>query len=158
MKKTIKTFKVQTVHNILAVAKYGKMDDADKIKVFKIVRKLTAKATEYSDHVKDAIEKFKPEVEGFDEKNEKYQRYVQMTRTKDFKPEDLPMGPAEADAFKRDVLDPYDKTLTEAIKEFGEKEVDIEFEPISESAFEKLMSSNDWNFAQAVEIGEFIVS
>ena len=63
-----------------------------------------------------------------------------------------------ADEFKREVLDPYDKTLTEAIKEFGEAEVEIDFEPISEGAFEKLMSSNDWNFAQAVEIGWLIVS
>ena len=158
MKKTIKTFKVQTVHNILAVAKYGKMDDADKIKVWKIARKLAPVATKFGDDVKDAAEKFKPTIDGFDEKNEKYQRYQQLIRKPGMNPDELPMGAAEADEFKREVLDPYDKTLTDAIKEFGEKEVEIEFEPISESAFEKLMASNDWNFAQAVEIGEFIVS
>lgn len=158
MKKTIKTFKVQTVHNILAMAKYGKLDDSDKIKVWKIARKLAPVAEKFSADVKDAAEKFKPTSEDFDEKNEKYQRYMQMTRKQNFNPDELPMGPAEADEFKREVLDPYDKTLTDAIKEFGEAEVEIDFEPISEGAFEKLMSSNDWNFAQAVEIGWLIVS
>lgn len=156
MKVTVKTFKVRAIHQILALAKYGKMDASDQIKVWKIVRKLAPISEKFSEDLQDALKKFKPTDKDFEEKNEKYQRYLQMSQTPNATPDDFPMGPAEADEFKRNVLDPYDKIVTKAVKEFGDKEVKVEFEPIKESAFEKLMASNDWNFAQATEIGDFI--
>ena len=39
----------------------------------------------------------------------------------------------------------------------ADKEVTLDFEPISEDAFTKLMNSNDWTMAQALAVGEIIV-
>ena len=73
MKKQIKTDALLKVFNVLNGAKYGKMDDADKIRVFKIVRKLKPIAEAFEDESKDAAEKLK--FEGFDTLLEKAKEY-----------------------------------------------------------------------------------
>ena len=59
-KQTIKTEKVLNAYRVLSTAKYGKMDDGDKIKVWKIARTLKPVADKFEDDSKDAAEKFKP--------------------------------------------------------------------------------------------------
>ena len=39
----------------------------------------------------------------------------------------------------------------------ADKVVDLEFEPLSEEAFGKLMASNDWTIEKAMTIGALIV-
>lgn len=51
----------------------------------------------------------------------------------------------------------YNRLVADAVKEFADKEVEIEFEPLSEDAFGKLMASNEWTMEQTVEIGMLIV-
>ena len=155
MIKRVKTEKVLGAFNVLNTAKYAKMDDADKIKVWKIARALKPIATKFDEDSKDAAEKLKPE--GFDDDLRKAQEYERVTKDKDADASKLEMGAAEYGEFIKKLKE-MNKLVADALKEFANKEVDIDFDPISEDAFTKLMASNDWTMEQAVMIGELIVA
>ena len=153
-KQTIKTEKVLSAYRVLSTAKYTKMDDADKIKVWKIARALKPVATKFEDDSKDAAEKFKPE--GFDENLRKAQEFERVTKDADADASKLEMGAAEYNEFIKE-LQKYNKLVGDAIKEYAEKEVEVEFDALSEDAFGKLMASNEWTMEQTLEIGMLIV-
>jgi hypothetical protein len=156
MKKTIKTSEVLTAYNILNTAKYGSMEDADKIKVWKITRALRPIATKFDEDSKDAAEKMKPKYEGgFDETLQKAQEYERTIHDTKVDAKKLPMGAAEYDAFIK-VFKEYNKLVGKAIEDFAKKEVKIEFEPLTDEAFAKLMTSNEWTMGQVVALSEII--
>lgn len=155
MKTKITTEKVLNAYRIISGAKYTKMDDADKIKVWKIARALKPVATKFDEDSKDAAEKMKPS-EDFADNLQKAQEFERITKEKNFDASKLPMGAAEYNEFIRKLQD-YNRLVGEAVKEFAEKEVEIEFEPLSEESFGKLMASNEWTMEQTVEIGMLIV-
>jgi hypothetical protein len=154
MTRKIKTEKVLGAFNVLNTAKYAKMDDADKIKVWKIARALKPIATKFDEDSKDAAEKLKPE--GFDDDLRKAQEYERVTKDKDADASKLEMGASEYGEFIKKLKE-MNKLVADALKEFADKEVDIDFEPISEDAFTKLMASNDWTVEQTMIIGDLIV-
>jgi len=154
MKKTFKTSEILNAFNIINSSKYGKMDDADKVKVWKICRKLKPIATKFDEDSKDAAEKMKPEIEGgFDEALSKAQEYERLTAQ--HQPTIDIMTKAEYDKFIKEFKS-YQKLMDDAIKEFADKEVEIEFEPIGEDAFGKLLASNEWNMNQVLLVGNVI--
>lgn len=155
MKTKITTEKVLNAYRIISGAKYTKMDDADKIKVWKIARALKPVATKFDEDSKDAAEKMKPS-EDFADNLQKAQEFERITKEKDFDASKLPMGAAEYNEFIKKLQD-YNRLVGEAVKEFADKEVEIEFEPLSEESFGKLMASNEWTMEQTVEIGMLIV-
>lgn len=145
---TIKTKDALEAHNILNGAKYGKLEDADKIKLWKIVRALKPIATKFQEDVKDASDKFKSEFEGFDENLKKAQGYE---KGKAEGKEDLPMTEEEYKAFI-EVFKKYNKLVSDAVNEFAEAEVNLNIETLSEDAFGKLLSSNDWSIDKTTSI------
>lgn len=151
----IKTEKVLGAYRIISGAKYAKLDDADKIKVWKIARALKPVATKFEDDSKDAAEKMKPS-DDFAERLQKAQEYERIVKEKDSDASKLPMGAAEYGQFIEE-LQKYNKLVGDAVREFADKEVEIEFEPLSEESFGKLMASNEWTMEQTVEIGMLIV-
>ena len=56
MKKTVKTSEILSVYNIISTAKYGKLSDEDKVKVWKITRKMKPVATKFDEDSKDAAD------------------------------------------------------------------------------------------------------
>lgn len=154
MKKTLKTKEILSAHQVLGTAKYEKLEDADKIRVWKIARQMKPIATKFDEDAKDAAEKMKPS-DDFTERLQKAQEYEQMVRKPDFDAQKLPMGAAEYDEFIKE-LRKYNKLVDDAVREFADKEVELDFDPVSEDAFGKLMASNQWTMAQAVELGEMI--
>ena len=154
MEKCLKTSEIVNAYKVLSGAKYQKLDDADKIKVWKIARALKPVATKFEDDSKDASEKFKPE--GFDENLRKAQEYERVTKDADADASKLEMGAAEYNAFIKE-LQKYNKLVGDAVKEYAEKEVEVEFDALSEDAFGKLMASNEWTMEQTLEIGMLIV-
>ena len=154
MTRKVKTEMLLAVFNVLNTAKYGKLDDQDKIKVWKIARMMKPIATKFEEETKDAAEKMKPGEE-FDEQLQKAQQYEVEIRKPDCNAEKLPMGAAEYQAFITE-FKKYQKLVNDAVKEFADKEVEIEFEPVSEEVFGKLMSSNDWTVDQTTTLGDFI--
>lgn len=155
MKTKITTEKVLNTYRIISGAKYTKMDDADKIKVWKIARALKPVADKFEDDSKDAADKMKPS-EDFADNLQKAQEFERITKEKNFDASKLPMGVAEYNEFIKKFQD-YNRLVGEAVKEFADKEVEIEFEPLSEESFGKLMASNEWTMEQTVEIGMLIV-
>lgn len=153
MKTKITTQDAFGAYNIINTAKYTKLDDADKIKVWKVARALKPIATHFEEDSKDAAEKLKPE--GFDENLPKAQEYERVLNEKGDM-ETVAMSDDEYDKFIKSLKE-YNELVNKAIKEFADKEVTLEFEPISEDAFGKLMASNDWNFEQAMKLGVLIV-
>ena len=153
-KKTIKTEKVLSAFRVLNTAKYTKMTDEDKIKVWKIARALKPVADKFEDDSKDAAEKFKP-TEDFAERLQKAQEF-ERKRNAGEDMTDAPMGAAEYGEFIKE-FQKYNKTVADAVKEFADKEVEVEFDVRTEEAFGKLMASNEWEVSQVIEIGQIIL-
>ena len=149
----IETSKVVSAYNVLSTAKYDRLDDADKIKVWKIARALKPVATKFEEDNKDAAEKMKPK--GFDEKLQNAQEYERVVKNSNEDASNIKMGAAEYEKFISE-LKSYNKLVGDAVREYAEKECEISFEPISEDAFCKLMSSNDWTMGQVVQLGIII--
>lgn len=152
MEKTIKTGLALTIYNIVSQAKYNKMDDADKIKAWKIARLLKPVATKFDDDSKDAADKLKP-TEDFTERLQKAQEYERLRASHE--PTIDIMTTADYNAFIKE-FKKYNDTVSEAVKEFSDKDIDLDFEPLSEDAFGKLMASNEWTMEQATTIGDFV--
>lgn len=153
MKKTINTKTTLVIYGILSQAKYTKMEDNDKIKIWKIHRALKPVATKFEDDSKDASEKLKP-YDDYDSKLQKAQEYERLKANK--QPTIDIMTDAEYNSFIDD-FKKYNKTVNDAVSEFAEKEIEFEFEPISEEAFGKLMASNEWNMDQVTKVSEFVL-
>lgn len=154
MKKTIKTEKALAAFRVLNTSKYTKMTDEDKIKVWKIARALKPVADKFEDDSKDAAEKFKP-TEDFAERLQKAQEFENKRNAgEDVK--DAPMGAAEYSEFIKE-FQKYNKTVADAVKEFADKEVELEFDVLTEEAFGKLMASNEWDMSQVMAISEIVL-
>ena len=149
MSKTVSTNGILEAYNILNTAKYTKLDDADKIRVWKIARTMKPIAMRFDEDSKDAVERLKPE--GFDERLQKAQDYERVTKDKNADASELEMGAAEYNDFLRE-LRRYNGLVGEAVKEYAEKEVKLDFEPLTEDAFAKLMASNDWTIEQVTKL------
>lgn len=152
--KKMKTEDVLKAYQVISTAKYGKLDDADKIKVWKIARAMKPIAEKFREDSEDAQEKMKP-TEDFDQQLMKAQEYEREIHKTDFDAMKLPMGAAEYGKFVEE-FKAYQKLVNETIKEFAEKEVTVEFEQLTEDAFGKLMASNDWTLEQVATLGEII--
>ena len=152
--KKMKTEDVLKAYQVISTAKYSKLDDADKIKVWKIARAMKPIAEKFREDSEDAQEKMKP-TEDFDQQLMKAQEYEREIRKTDFDATKLPMGASEYGKFVEE-FKAYQKLVNETIKEFAEKEVTVEFEPLTEDAFGKLMASNDWTLEQVATLGEMI--
>ena len=149
MKQTIKTEKILSAYRILSTAKYGKMSDSDKIKVWKIARAMKPVATQFEDDSKSAAETMKP-YETFTDDLTKAQEYERV------KGVGCEMTAEEYQKFIAD-FKAYNELVSKAIKDFGDKEVELEFDALSEDAFGKLMASNEWTVEQVMELGTLIV-
>lgn len=155
MNRTVRTDVILAAWNALSASKYGKLDDADKIKVWKISRVLQPVAKKFDEDTKDAGEKLKP-TEDFTDRWQKAQEYERVTRDPKADASTLEMGPSEYNEFIKE-MNKYNKLVSDAVKEFAEKEVEIEFDPLTEDSFVKLMNSNDWTFDQVRILGEILV-
>lgn len=155
MKKVkLTTEKVLNAFNVVSAAKYAKLDDQDKVRVWKIARALKPVADKFADDRDDAAKKLLP-TEDFEERRAKAQQYQAMLGDKQADMTQAPMTPAEFWRFFNENM-AYTKTVNDALDDFGKKEVEVEFEPLSEEAFGKLMASNDWTFDFALKLGEII--
>jgi hypothetical protein len=150
MKKTLKTVEVLNAYEILSKAKYQKLNEEDKIKIWKVQRNLKPVAKKFEEDKADATENLIPS--DFIGRLSKAQEYEALkAQGKD----ELPLTSIEYINILKEIKD-YNVLIAKALKDIGEKEVEINFEPISEKAFGELMSSNDWSLKE-VELIDFIV-
>lgn len=153
MKKNLTRGSVMEAFNILNTANYKQLDDADKIRLWKIARVMKPIAKQLEENSRDAAEHLKPE--GFDMELEKAKEFEAKVQKGDT--EKLPMTEDEHLKFIREVFQPFNDMVQKAVQDEVEKEVEIDFEPLTEEAFGKLMASNDWKIQQVMVLGNLIV-
>lgn len=146
-KNEITTDTVKSVYKLLNDSKLTKMEDKDKFIVIKAVRKFKPIAADFDDFQKDAQEKLKGE--NFEEMQKKAQQWQKdgdkTTLTEDER--------REINKF----FNEYYKKLEECLKEETEKKHELEYEKLSEDAFGKFISSNDFKVDDIIKIQEVMV-
>lgn len=131
----MKTKQVVEVYNTLNSAKLSKMEDKDKFLVIKAMRQLKPISTAYEEFVKDAQEKLKgDDFEDIQKKAQKWQEEGENTSLS-----------LEERREINTYLNGYNNKVVECLKEEAEKDNELNYEKISEDAFGKLVSSNDFD-------------
>ena len=135
--------------------------DADTEKVRMLMLQLqwvnditTERGMKELDDILDAAKKLMP-TEDFEDRRIKAQKYQAMLGDKSADMGEAPMTPTEFWKFIEE-SNGYNKLLADALNDFGSKEVDVEFDALTEDAFGKLMASNEWNMAQVTALGDII--
>ena len=155
MSKTVKTKEVLVAWQVLGQAKYDKLDSDQKVHVFHIGQQLKPIATAFSDYSADAAEKMQPSAD-FQERWDKAKVYETMTANPKADMEQLPMGPAEYKEFMVKEYFPFDRLWKKAIKDEGDKEVELKFDPISEEVLFALADANKWNVDQTTAVAAVV--
>ena len=155
MSKKVKTKEVLVAWQVLGQAKYDKLDSDQKVRVFHIGQMLKPIATAFSDYSADAAEKMQPSAD-FQERWDKAKVYETMTANPKADMEQLPMGPAEYKEFMVKEYFPFDRLWKKAIKDEGDKEVDLKFDPISEEVLFALADANKWNVDQTTAVATVV--
>ena len=146
----MKTNEIMNAYQILKNAKYQKMSDDGKVKVWKITRLFKPIAIQFEEDLQDAKQKFIPDNE-FITRLGKAMQYEQ-----DKKNEKTPSITDEEYQTIVKEYNEYNSLVNKAIQEFSEKEIELDFEHLTEDDFGKLIASNDWSIAQLENI-EFII-
>ena len=155
MSKKLKTKEVLVAWQVLGQAKYDKLDNDQKVRVFHIGQMLKPIATAFSDYSADAAEKMQPSAD-FQERWDKAKVYETMTANPKADMEQLPMGPAEYKEFMVKEYFPFDRLWKKAIKDEGDKEVELKFDPISEEVLFALADANKWNVDQTTAVAAVV--
>lgn len=134
--KTFKTIRIVDAYRKITPAKLTKMESAERSAILLAIRQLKKVATEYDDFLKDAQEKLKPD--GFDAIVGKIQKNEGLTVE-------------EASAFNK-----YSKELDECMKPVADKEVELDFEPLSDAAMAHFIESNDFSVNDIFAIEDVI--
>ncbi len=122
--KTAKTNDIVSAFRLINPAKLTKMETAERFALILATRQLKKVGTEFDDFLKDVQEKLKPE--GFDAIAEKVQAQKELS------PEELK------------IWNKYQQDISECLKGELEKEVTLEFAPLSKEAMEHFIDSNDF--------------
>ena len=153
MIKKTKAENVAQVYNILNAAKYSKLNDDERIALWKITRAMKPVAMKLKDDIQDAAQHMKPS-DDFDQRLAIARQYEQAQR--DGKEFDK-LSKEDYDAFIQEWKD-YSKLVDTAVKEFADEEVEINIEPITEETLSRLMASNDsWTMDKAVIVSDMIM-
>lgn len=163
MKQEIKTEKLLVAYRILSAAKCSKMEDADKIKVWKIQRAMKPVAEQFDDDIRTAGETLKPE--GYDDALQKALTLEQKEKkafgelTQRNEREFVAMLSEKNEDYSKfqQMHTKYRKLVDDAVKEYADKEATLEYEPLSEDAFAAFVSSNDWTLEKISLIADYIV-
>lgn len=146
----MKMGEVVRAYKVLGNAKYQKLDDEDKVKLWKISRQLRPLTEQFEEDRKDASKNLVPQ-----EVKETLPKALQYEKLKKEGAEKLPMTEAEYLAFAEE-FEKCNNLIRTALAEVFDKEVTLTFEPLSEEVFGQLMASNDWTLGE-VETLEWIV-
>ena len=146
----MKTNEILEAYKVLQNAKYQKLSDDGKVKVWKITRLMKPVATQFKEDVQDAQQKLMPDGD-FLQRLGKAMQYEQDKKNE--------RTPAITDEEYQTIVkeyNEYNSLVNKAIQEFSEKEIELDFEHLTEDDFGKLIASNDWSIAQLENI-EFII-
>lgn len=141
-----KTSEIVNVYKILVTSKLTKMETSDKAKVLKAMREMKPVADEWDSFLKTVDEKLqKDNHEEIIKKAQQWQQEGEKTTLTD----------AEKIEINKYLIE-YKKEEDECMNDELEKIVSLSFDKINESAFEKLIDSNDWLVGDALNIEKII--
>lgn len=151
-KMKIKTKEIAEAYQVLSNSRYTRLADADKIKLWRITRTMRPAAKQYLEDVNDAQKRFMPDEDYMTtvQNARVYEQHVQAGRPTDI------MTAEEYKDFIATYKN-YVKTVDEAIRDLGDKEVEITVEPFDDETFSKLMASNEWTMEQALCVGNILL-
>ena len=131
MKTTVD--KIVKAYAKLGDVKVTTLEDKEVMKVIRMRKAMRPVSEEFNAFLEDVKTKFKPE--GFEDTVRKAQEeWGKMTNSERITANELVTG--------------YNRKVEEAAKDEAEKEVDIEFEPLSEDSLTKLMKENSLTVAE----------
>jgi len=141
MEKNIKTGLISEVFDLISTAKLTKMGDEGKIKVWRLCRALKPIAKSFKEGIDEAREKFAP--------NDHFYQDFEMARQYELAKSKGEAFEGVTEEFYQEVVEQYrkfNKLVSKAVNEASEKEVTVDFEPLTDDELEMLAISNDWNF------------
>ena len=127
MEKTVTTENIVIAYNSLKGAKLTRLDTSEKFTAIKAMRVLKPVAASLQGFIEDAREKLRPE--GFDIIERKASAFDSLS-----------------DEEKREVnaaINTYNADVARCISEEASKEHTLDFEPMTEETFGRLLDSND---------------
>lgn len=138
----IKLSKLAVAYKALGEAKVTKLDEKDVVKIVKNRRAMRQYAEDYEAFLKDAQDKFKPE--NWDDVQKKLQQWQNEGNKTTLSDEDkITVNKA---------LNEYQKKIESAIKEEGEKEIELNLETLSEDSSTKILVENGWKVEELDKI------
>lgn len=146
----LKTIEIVNASTMLINANYQQLPEGERIKFWKITRKLRPIAESFAKEKQSAEESFKPSEEVM----ARFQKGASYELAKGMNSE-----PPITDEEYREIKEEYVKhinLINKALKEHKDKEEEIEFEPLSEAGFDELIGLNKWSIPQ-LDIIDFIV-
>lgn len=142
----LKTQDVVSTFNLLSNGKLTKMESSDKFKVLKMMRVMQPIADEWESFMKHVDEKLKKD--NHDEIVEKVKQWQQEG-------ENTTLTEAERIEINKYFAE-YQQEKNDCINDELKKVVSLSFDKINESAFEKLVDSNDWEVIKILELEKVI--
>lgn len=146
MKKTIKTGRVTALYGILDAAKYTKMDSTARTSLIRAMRPMRRVANDYNEYREDAVKRLRPD--NYDQVAGLVQKFAAMDA------EAQKTAIAES-PYKEALKTNYEfnTALNKCMADENEKEVELDFAPLPDEAFDGLCDSNpDWTLGQCVEL------
>ena len=148
MKTTIE--KVANVYPLLDKAKYTKMENADRKALIKAMRPMKKTAADFNDFREDAIKRLRPE--NFDKIAELIDKFNTLSQ------EERKAAIADPEYQKAlKVNGEYNTAINDCLSEEFDKEIELDFTPLTEDAVDRLLDSNtDWTIGQAMAVEELL--
>lgn len=152
MKKNLKTATINDVYTLLDSAKYTKMEAADRRALVKAMHPLKKVSTDFTDFREDAIKRLRPEnYEEVDRLVGEFNGLSAEARTA------AVTDPKYASAIK--AFNAFQTDISECLREEIAKEQELEYEPLTAEAIDRLLDSNEgWTVGQAMLVEDVLGS
>jgi hypothetical protein len=154
MEKSLKTLEIVNAYQLLGNAKYNKLEDADQLKVWRLSRLMKPIAKEAEEAQQDALSSLIPDE--FRQKVQKAQEYAEAKKAGIKDKDGLPMTDKEYVEYLTEFRK-YNILVGKAFDEVLQKEVTIEYEPLSEDTVGLLVTCNEWPMDKALEHLEWLI-
>ena len=152
----MKKIEVVNLHRVLtANDKFGKMGTS-KVTLVMMLVKMGKVVEEYNNIQKEALGKFKKDVENWDDNIVKAQAYEEALKDESKKKDDTwteEQYKAFMDGDYKKVIEP----LEQAMKEEGDKEADIDYKKFDEIGFSEWIEANNIDAMVAAGLAQYIL-
>lgn len=128
------------VYTILSTASISKLSDEEKVSFIKLMRKVKPHIINFENAQKDALESAK---------KDNHNQILENLRKWQAEGNDTTLTKEERTEVNSYIAS-YNKIVNDSLSDILEEE--IEFDPISESLYENLILSNDWNVQQTLTL------